>query len=442
MTSELKMNRRVWNLAWPVVLSNLTIPLVGAVDTAVVGHLDAAFYIGGVALGTLLFNYIYWGFGFLRMGTTGFVAQAKGAGDGTEILATLGRALLLACLFGGSCILLQVPIAETAFAILDGSREVEEAARAYFAVRVWAAPAALCNFSILGWLFGMQAMRAGLIQQLVINSVNVVLNLYFVLVLDWGIEGVALATVVAQYGGLLVGAAIVWRLMPRDARRPSWRELLDLRRLKAIMAVNRDIFLRTLAVLTAGAFFMNESAKLGDTILAANAVFVVFKTFAAYGLDGYAHAAEALVGEAIGRRSRPRLREAVIATTKGAGVLALLLALLFWFAGGPLIDLITSIEGVRETSRTYLVWIAAFPLFAVWSFQLDGVFIGATRGPEMRNSMIFCLVIFVATALPVIPLFGNHGLWAAYSLFLVLRAATLFAYYPRLERGLEPKVTS
>lgn len=436
MPSELTINRKVWRLAWPVVLSNLTIPLVGAVDTAVVGHLDAAFYIGGVALGSLLFDYIYWGFGFLRMGTTGFVAQAKGAGDGTEIIAALGRALILGLFFGAGCILLSVPIEETAFALLEGSAAVEEAARSYFAIRVWAAPAALCNFSLLGWLFGMQAMRAGLLQQLLINSANVVLNLYFVLVLDWGIEGVALATVIAQYAGLVVGAGIVWRLLPREARRPTFRELTDFGRLKAIMAVNRDIFLRTLAVLTAGAFFMNESAKLGDTVLAANAVFGVFKSFAGYGLDGYAHAAEALVGEAIGRRSRGRLREAVIATSKGAALLALLIAAIFWFAGGLIIDLITSIESVRETARGYLPWVAAFPVLAVWSFQLDGVFIGATRGPEMRNSMIFCLILFVVTATPLIAAFGNHGLWAGYSLFLLVRAVTLALYYPRLERGL------
>ncbi|WP_420402690.1 MATE family efflux transporter [Nisaea sp.] len=430
------MNRRVWRLAWPVVLSNLTIPLVGAVDTAVVGHLDAAFYIGGVALGTLLFDYIYWGFGFLRMGTTGFVAQAKGAGDGTEVIAALGRALILGLVFGAGCVLLSAPIEQAAFALLDGSTEVEEAARSYFAIRVWAAPAALCNFSLLGWLFGMQAMRAGLVQQLLINSANVVLNLYFVLVLGWGIEGVALATVIAQYAGLAVGAAIVWRMAPRDARRPTLRELTDVRRLKAIMAVNRDIFLRTLAVLTAGAFFMNESAKLGDTVLAANAVFGVFKSFAGYGLDGYAHAAEALVGEAIGRRSRGRLRDAVIATTRGAAVLALAIAVIFWCAGGPLVDLITSIDSVRETARSYLPWVAAFPILAVWSFQLDGVFIGATRGPEMRNSMIFCLILFVAAATPLVAAFGNHGLWAGYCLFLAVRAVTLALYYPRLERGL------
>lgn len=436
MSLQPTINRRVWNLAWPVVLSNLTVPLVGAVDTAVVGHLDAAYYIGGVALGTLLFNYIYWGFGFLRMGTTGFVAQAKGAGDGTEVLASLGRALLLSLLFGGTCLALTVPMADFAFSILDGSDAVEQAARSYFMIRVWAAPAALCNFSILGWLFGMQAMRGGLIQQVFINSVNVVLNLIFVLGLGWGIEGVALATVIAQYAGLLVGAVLVWRLAPRDVRLPRFGELAAVRRLKAMMAVNRDIFIRTLAVLTASAFFMNESAKLGDTVLAANAVFLIFKSVAGYGLDGYAHAAEALVGEAIGRRSRLQLRAAVIATTKGAAVLAVLMTVLFFAAGTLFIDLMTSIETVRDVARDYLPWAAAIPLVAVWSFQLDGVFIGATRGAEMRNGMLIALASFVAAAWPLTGLFGNHGLWAAYCLFLLVRAGTMALYYPRLERGL------
>jgi len=436
MSLQPTINRRVWRLAWPVVLSNLTVPLVGAVDTAVVGHLDEAFYIGGVALGTLLFNYIYWGFGFLRMGTTGFVAQAKGAGDGAEVLASLGRALLLSVFFGGICLALTVPLADFAFSILDGSDEVEKAARSYFMVRVWAAPAALCNFSILGWLFGMQAMRGGLIQQVVINSVNIVLNLTFVLGLGWGIEGVALATVVAQYTGLLVGGVLVWRLAPRDVRLPRLRELAAIRRLKAMMAVNRDIFIRTLAVLTASAFFMNESARLGDTVLAANAVFLIFKSVAGYGLDGYAHAAEALVGEAVGRRSRLQLREAVVATTKGAAILAVLMSVLFLTAGALLIDVITSIEAVRDVARDYLLWAAAVPLFAVWSFQLDGIFIGATRGAEMRNSMLIALAAFVAASYPLVDLYGNHGLWAAYSLFLLVRAGTMAAYYPRLERGL------
>lgn len=436
MSDDTTINRRVWKLAWPVVLSNLTVPIVGAVDTAVVGHLDAIFYIGGVALGTLIFDYIYWGFGFLRMGTTGFVAQAKGAADGTEVIALLGRGLILGAIFGLLCILLSGPIAGLALALLDGSPQVEAVARDYFAIRVWAAPAALCNFAVLGWLFGMQAMRAGLVQQLLINSVNIVLNLVFVLGLHWGVEGVALATVIAQYSGLLVAALVIRRMLPRDARRPGLRELIEPTRLKAIMAVNRDIFLRTLAILTAGAFFLNQSAKLGDAILAANAVFGVFKSFAGYGLDGYAHAAEALVGEAIGLHSKTRLRDAVIATTKGAAVLAVLMAAIFWFGGGPIIALITDLESVRRTAAIYLPWVAVFPILAVWSFQLDGIFIGATRGAEMRNSMIACLAIFVVAGIPLVALFGNHGLWAAYSCFLLVRAITLALYYPRLERGL------
>ena len=436
MPAQSTINRRVWRLAWPVVLSNLTVPLVGAVDTAVVGHLSDAFYIGGVALGTLLFNYIYWGFGFLRMSTTGFVAQAKGANNGAEIVASLGRALFLSVLFGGTCLALKAPIADIAFSVLDGSDQVEEAARQYFMIRLWAAPAALCNFSILGWLFGMQAMRGGLIQQTFINAMNIVLNLVFVFGLGWGIEGVALATVVAQYTGLLVGAVLVWRLTPRGVSLPRLSALVAVRRLKAIMAVNRDIFIRTLAVLTASAFFINESAKLGDTVLAANAMFLILKSVAGYGLDGYAHAAEALVGEAIGRKSRPQLRMAVIATTKGAAILAVLLTALFFAAGTLFIDMMTDIDAVRAIARDYLPWAAIIPLVAVWSFQLDGMFIGATRATEMRNGMLMALATFVAIAWPLTSLYGNHGLWAAYCLFLLVRAAIMALYYPRLEREL------
>lgn len=428
---------RVWRLAWPVVLSNLTVPLVGAVDTAVVGHLDSPHYIGGVALGTLIFNYLYWGFGFLRMGTTGLVAQARGAGDVPAIQAALARALLLAVAFGFACLLLALPIADLAFALLDGSPESEAAGRDYFLVRVFAAPAALCNISALGFFYGMQAMRAGFLQQVAINVLNVALSLYFVVALDWGVKGVALGTAIAQYAGLALGAWLILRLMPRTGRRLTLAQILDRARLKAMMAVNRDLFIRTLAVLTATAFFMNSSAALGDTALAANALLWVMLTFAAYGLDGYAHAAEALVGEGVGARSAMRVRRSVVAAAIGAGVLALAMAIGLAAGGGLAIDLLTTLPEVRGEARAYMLWAAAVPLVSVWSFLLDGVFIGATRGPEMRNSMVFSLALFMGTGWLAMQVLGNSGLWASYLLFMLVRTATLLAYYPRIERDAE-----
>lgn len=427
---------RVWRLAWPIVLSNVTVPLVGAVDTAIVGHLDGAHLIGGVALGTLIFNYIYWGVGFLRMGTTGIVAQARGAGDAAGARDALIRALVLAVGFGLLCLLLRRLAADFAFTLLSGSPEVEDAARRYFLVRVWAAPAAMCNIAILGCLFGLQAMRSGLLHQFAINLTNIALSLWFVLGLGWGLEGVAQATVAGQYAGLAVGVVLVLRALPPSAVPVRIRAVLDRGPLKAMMAVNADIFIRTVCVLTATAFLMNASARLGDAVLAANAVLLVFHTIVAYGLDAYAHAAEALVGEAVGARSRDRLRAAVRYSSLWAVALAAMFSVALFGLGGVLIDLLTDIESVRLEARAYLPWAAALSVISVASFQLDGIFIGATRSAEMRNAMIVSLAGFMLIGSWLAGALENHGLWLAYAIFMVLRAVTLAAYYPRIERGL------
>ena len=439
---------RVTIIAWPIVLSNLTLPIVGAVDTAVVGHLDDPRWIGGVALGTLIFNYIYWGFGFLRMGTTGFVAQAFGAGDRPEVRAALGRAVLLSALFGLGCVAFREPLTAFALWVLGGSEGVEAAARAYVTVRIWAAPAALCNISMLGWFFGLQRSGAGLIQQTVINGVNVALNLLFVFKFGWGIEGVALASVVAQYIGLGVGVLLVWRI-EREAREGgvgaaagesgtwpvNWSRILDLGRLRAVFGVNLDIFIRTVCVLSATGYFLHISATQGDGVLAVNAVLQIFMIFNAYGTDGFAHAAEGLVGQAIGAKSRRMLDRAVFWSTVAAGILALGFTLTYWIAGPFFIDLLTGIPEVREEARVYLAWSIILPLVGVWSFQLDGIFIGATRSAEMRNTMVVSLLGFIGMAEVLVPMMGNHGLWLAYLGFLLLRAATMLYYYPAVARS-------
>ncbi len=429
---------RVMMIAWPIVLSNLTLPIVGAVDTAVVGHLDDARWIGGVALGTLIFNYIYWGFGFLRMGTTGFVAQAFGAKDRPEVRATLGRAILLSVLFGLGCVVFREPLTAAALWVLGGSEGVEEAAYAYVIVRIWAAPAALCNISMLGWFFGLQRSGAGLIQQSVINGVNVVLNLVFVFQFGWGIEGVALASVVAQYVGLAVGVVLVRRIereagpaVPNSRTWPvEWSRIFDLKRLRPMFAVNIDIFIRTVSVATATGYFLHVSATLGDGVLAANAVLQIFMIFNAYGTDGFAHAAEGLVGQAIGAKSRRMLDRAVFWSTVAAAILAVGFSLTYWIAGPVFIDLLTSIPEVRAEAKTYLFWTVILPLIGVWSFQLDGIFIGATRSAEMRNTMVVSLLGFVGLTEVFVPLWGNDGLWLAYIGFLSLRTVTMLFYYP------------
>jgi MATE family multidrug resistance protein len=428
-------DRRVWRLAFPVVLSNLSVPLLGAVDTAVMGHLPDPAYIGGVAIGALVFSYIYWGFGFLRMGTTGLVAQANGAKDAGEMRAVFLRGLLLAGAIGALVIALQGPIAAAALGLIDASPQVETLGRTYFDIRVWSAPAALVQYVVIGWLFGVQRMGSALALTVFANAVNIVLDLWFVLGLGWGIEGVALATLIAEWSAALLGLALVGRRVVLGAAGAA--RVFDAARLLRMLRVNGDIFIRTLCLVTAFAWFTAEGARMGDVQLAANAVLINFQTFMAYGLDGFAHAAEALVGSAIGARDRNAFRDAVATSTKWAALIAAGFALVYLAAGGALIRTLTGIEAVRDSATAFLPWAIASPLVSVWSFQLDGIFIGATRTAEMRNGMIVSLAGFLALTAILVPLWGNHGLWLAFLLFMALRAATLAVWLPRLARALQ-----
>ena len=433
-------DRRVWRLAFPVILSNLSVPLMGAVDTAVMGHLPDPAYIGGVAVGALIFSYIYWGFGFLRMGTTGLVAQANGARDQGEMRALFLRGLLVAGTIGALVIALQGPIAALALALVQGSPKVEGLARRYYDVRVWSAPAALMQYVVIGWLFGVQRMAAALALIVFANALNMAVALWFVLGLGWGIEGVAGATLIAEWSAALLGLALVGR---RIARAPAGAaRIFDGERLLRMMRINGDIFLRTLCLVTAFAWFTSQGARLGDVLLAANAVLLNFQTFMAYGLDGFAHAAEALVGSAIGARDRAAFRDAVQTSTKWAALIALGFAAVYLVAGGALVRTLTGIETVRGAAAGFLPWAVASPLVSVWSFQLDGIFIGATRTAEMRNGMIVSLAGFLALSAALVPLWSNHGLWLAFLAFMALRALTLAVYLPRLYRALPVAVAN
>jgi MATE family multidrug resistance protein len=431
-------NRRVWRIAGPVILSNMSVPLLGAVDTAVVGHLPDPVFIGAVGIGSLIFNFLYWGFGFLRMGTTGLTAQAWGARDVAEVRGTLARALMLGLVIGGLILLLQRPILWLALALIEASAEVERETAVYYQVRVWAAPATLAGYAVFGWLFGLQRAMAVLLLQLSVNGVNVVLDLVFVLGFGWGVGGVALATVISQYLGLGLGLLIVARSRPAAGRLRWPVSPGELARVRRMLTVNGDIFLRTLALLFCFAVFMAESAKMGDVVLAANTVLMNLQTLTAHGLDGFAHAAEALVGAAVGAGRRQALRAVVRTTTGWALALAGGFTLIYGLWGSALVGLITDIEAVRAASATYLVWIVVLPLLSVWSFQLDGIFIGATRSAEMRNGALVSVAVFLLAAALLVPIWGNHGLWAALVAWMAGRAAPLALWYPRIERALAP----
>lgn len=430
-------NGRVWALAGPIIISNISTPLLGAVDTAVVGHLPDPAYIGGVAVGAVIFNFLYWGFGFLRMGTTGFTAQALGAGDHLELRATLGRAMLLALVLGCSLLALQMPIGWLALRLFEASDRVEALAASYYDIRIWSAPAALANYVMLGWLLGNGRTGAVLLLQVALNGVNIVLDLVFVLGLGWGVEGVALASLLAEYTALLFGLAIVARILRSVAGGWNRARLFDRARLIALLHVNLNILIRTLCLLAAFAYFTAQSAKLGEVLLAANTILLQLQYLMGYALDGFAHAAEILAGQALGARSRPAFKLAVRVSTAWAFATAALAGAIYLLLGKAIVGLFSDIDSVLETAWIYLPWMIISPIVSVWSFQLDGIFIGMTRTAEMRNAMILSLAIYLATCWLLIAAFGNHGLWLAFTIFMAARAVTLGCYFPRLTGAID-----
>jgi len=427
-------HRQVWTMAWPIILANVTVPLLGAVDTAVVGHLPEAYYIGAVAIGAMLFNYIYHLFNCLRMGTTGPTAQARGAGDHAEVRAMIGRALLLAGVIGGVIVALQSPIIAFAFWVIDASPQVEHFAREYFLIRVWAMPAVLGSYAIIGWFYGLRNVRTPLVIQVFVNCLNIVLAVVFVFGFGWGVPGVATASLISEYAGLLLGLYSVWhtlRGLPDDGRRAR---LLDPVQLRRMVAINGDIVLRTICVVSVLGFFMAKSAELGDVQLAANQVLHHFLVFTSYALDGVAHAAEAILGESVGRRDRAAFMHDKRVVFLWSGVVGLINIAIYAVAGHAIIELMTSIPEVRAAAVSYLWWPVLMPLASVWAYTYDGVYLAATRTRIMRNAVIASFAIFLTLIYTLLPLIGNAGLWFAVGGFLVGRGVLLHLFFPRVLR--------
>ncbi len=427
-------NKTIWILAGPIMLSNISVPLLGIVDTAVVGQLPGAHYIGAVAVGAQIFSIIYWGFGFLRMGTSGFTAQALGAGDLDQVRAYMARGFVLAVITGLVVVILQGPILWGTMALISPGPQVAELTETYYSIRIWGAPFVFMGYVLLGWFVGIQNTVAILMLQLGMNALNIALDLLFVLEFGWGVEGVAWATVISEITAAVFG---VW-LALYHARKlgGTWRSDLVRQwdRLRALLLLNRDILLRTLCLEAAFVTVTAVGARMGDTVLATNAVLMLFFGFMAYGLDGFAHAVETLAGHAYGARDRERFRGAVYASSVWAVVFTLPFCLVFWFFGGAIVDMLSTTPSVRLMAREYLPWVAVLPLISVWSFVLDGIFFGMTRGTDMRNAMLISLITFAAAALVLIEPYGNHGLWTAFCVFMVARGVTLGWQYPALER--------
>ncbi|MEP3562223.1 MAG: MATE family efflux transporter [Marinobacter sp.] len=433
-------DQRLWLLAWPLMLTNLTVPLLGLVDTAVLGHLDNPEYLGAVAVGANLFSILYWTFGFMRMGTTGLAAQAWGQRDSFAQVALLLRSLMLAVGIGLLLILFHQPLIALGLHLMNPSPSVAELAAEYASIRIWSAPAVLCQYTLVGWLIGTQYPRGPMVMLIIANGINIILDIFFVTVLGWNSRGVAMATVLAEYGATAIGFAIVLKRMPdgQTLTKELFGQLSDYLR---ILQVNRFIMVRTIALLLVLAFFTAQGARQGDIILAANAVLITFLLVISNALDGFANAAEALIGEAIGKGNKARFKTVFSSALRWSIWGALLLTIAFVLGGRWLISLLTDIEGVQFTAWQYLPWLWLLPFAAVWGFLLDGVFIGATRTREMQNTMLFSAI---GVFLPVWWLttgLGNHGLWLSLISLMLARAVSmgwLCWHYTRHDRWFQP----
>ncbi|WP_043515421.1 MATE family efflux transporter [Halomonas sp. BC04] len=420
-------------LAWPIILSNITVPLLGLVDTAVVGHLPDSRYLAGVTLGATLFSFLYWGFGFLRMGTTGLTSQAVGRESDSEVRNLLGQSLLMAAGIGTLLILFSRPLISLGLWLLDGSEVATELAAEYAHIRILSAPAVLANYAILGWFLGQQNARVTLLILVLTNSVNIALDLLFVVGLGMTSDGVAWATVIADYTALFFGLWLVSRQLKLLEGRFLRERLLKLAAYAELFHVNANLFVRTLGLLFAMAFFTSRGAVQGDTVLAANAVLLQFIMLTSYALDGFAHAAEAIVGRSVGRRRWDEFATTVRTAAWFSLITAGIASLAFALGGHYLIALLTGLPEVRATAGSYLPWMVAMPLIAVWSYLLDGVFIGATAIREMRNSIFIGLAIYLPVWWATQDL-GNHGLWLAFLTFSLVRSAVLATYFLHYRR--------
>jgi len=416
------MNKRILALAIPNIISNITIPLLGMVDLAIVGHLDSQVYIGAIAVGSMIFNLIYWSFGFLRMGASGLTAQAYGARDFGEVMSVLIRGLLVAFFAAAAIIILQIPIQKLAFYLLDGSIEVEQFASSYFYIRIWAAPATIGIYAIAGWFIGMQNTKIPMVVAILSNVVNMGLNMFFVFVMKMNSDGVAWGTVIAQYTGFAASLFFVYRYYKKLFKYADKKLIFNLVSVKKFFSVNRDIFIRTLSLLVVFTFFTSKSASINDDILAANSILLQFLFIFSFLTDGFAYAAEALTGKFYGAKQYQKLQQTIKLIFIWGGVISLVFTVLYYFGNRQLMLLLTNQQQVLSVAAEYTFWIVLIPVMSVSSFIWDGVFIGITAAKQMRNSM---LISTFAVFFPVWYFFNdklhNHALWLAFILFMFSR---------------------
>ena len=427
-----RMNKKILDLAIPNIVSNISIPLLGIVDMALMGHLESDDYIGAIALGSLIFNFIYWSLGFLRMGTSGFTAQAWGRRDMPETIMVFSRAAFIAIVLSVVLLVLQKPIEILSFLVLKGETRVEELAMAYFRIRVWAAPAALGQFALLGFFLGMQNAKLPMVVLVSTNIINIILSYIFVMKLGMGSDGVALGTVIAQYSGLFIALYFFRKYFKRLFKYWSFRAATQWSKLKNFLVVNQDIFIRTMCLVIVFSIFTARSASSDvltegeDTILAVNSLLMQFFMFFSFLIDGFAHASEALTGRFIGANNR----KALISTIRllfiwGTGI-SIFFTIIYLAGGNVIFKLLTNNPEVISNARPYFFWVVMIPMASYVAFLWDGIYIGATAGKEMRNAMLVsALLVFFPAYFILSKFLGNHGLWLAFILFMMARGVTM-----------------
>lgn len=426
-----QLNKRIWSLSGPMMLSNIALPLLGLVDTAVMGHLDNAMYLAAVSVGAMIVHFIFWGFGFLRMSTVGLAAQAYGEKNEQELRQLLLRAGVLALAAALFLIVMQTYLIEWSLLLVQPSMEVAALTHEYFNIRIWSAPATLLTYVLLGWFLGIQKARLVLYVMVFVNLLNIVLDILFVVGLGLTVEGVAYASLIAEYAGLILAVYFVYKEISHFKNDDALNAVFNRSSFRNLLILNFDIFIRTITLLFVFAFFTTQSARAGNVVMAANAVLLQFLTFMAYVLDAYAHAAEAMVGEALGHKNKQRLMQTVKACMKWSLGSAILFMLFYLVVGEYVLSLLTDIVEVKDFAKQYIYWLAFMPLIAVWSYLFDGVFIGATWSREMRNVMLLSVFGIYLPAWMLTASLGNHGLWLSMMLFLAARGGLMAWHYQK-----------
>ncbi|MDT8861404.1 MATE family efflux transporter [Alkalihalobacillus sp. MEB130] len=421
-------------LAVPLIISGISTPILGAVDTAVVGQIPNPASIGGVAIGAVIFNTMYWLLGFLRVSTSGFTAQAEGANNQTEVFLSFLRPMIMAIFFGLFFILFQQPILQLALRLLGGSEAVSSFAAAYFSIRIWGAPFILLSYVMIGWLIGMGKVRLALATQILMNVLNIILDLVFVLRFGMGVNGVAYATVISEISAVMFGAWVIFRANKDKIGQISVRLLANSKTLIKLLQVNRDLFLRTVCLLAMTGIFTAKGASMGEVTLAANAILLQIHYIMAYLFGGFANASSILVGRAIGGNNLSLYKRAFSLSAQWGFVSAIGLSLIIVVSGQQIVELFTTIVEVRVIALDVLIWLIIFPFVGFWGLQLEGIFSGATEAKSIRDSIALALIVFIGAIWLLVPLYQEHGIWIAFVLFSLSRSIFLSFYVPKLTR--------